>query len=83
MKVIPIEVKPFQSQNALIKLKPYLKDIINDFQSDKQKNQLTIAIYFDSSNNTDEEHVMHSKSDNIKIMIKADEVIRKFFKNFS
>ena len=40
-----------------------------------------IAINFVSQRETDEEHVMHSKSDNIKIMIndKADEDIEELF----
>ena len=44
--------------------------------------QLTITINFISSKvDNDEEHVMHSKSDNIKIMIsdEANEVIKKTF----
>ena len=45
--------------------------------------QLTIAINFMYSKDNDEECVMHSKSDNRKIMIndKADEVSRKLFKS--
>ena len=45
------------------------------------KIQLTIANNFISSTDNDEEHAMHSKSDNIEIMIKdeADEVIKKLF----
>ena len=40
------------------------------------KIQLTVTINFISSKNTDEERGIHSKSDNIEIMIndKADEV---------
>ena len=43
--------------------------------------QLTIVNNFISSIDNDEEPVMHSKSDSIKIMIndKADEVIKIFF----
>ena len=43
--------------------------------------QLTIADNFISSIDNDEEHVMHSKSDNIEIMIndEADEVIKELF----
>ena len=44
--------------------------------------QLTIANNFISSiDKNDEEHLMHSKSDNIEIMIndEADEVIKKLF----
>ena len=66
----------------LYKIRPYLKDIINDLKKfDTWKIQLTIAINFISSKDTDEERVMHSKSDNIEIMIndKADEVIEELF----
>ena len=46
-----------------------MRDIIINLQkSDKWKIQLTIAIDFISSNDVDEERVMHSKSDNIEFM---------------
>ena len=71
MKVMVIEIKHYQLKNILIKLGPYLKDIINDLKkSDTWKIQLTIAINFISSKDNDKERVMHSKSDNIEIMIK-------------
>ena len=42
------------------KIRPYLKDIINDLKkSDTWKIQLTIASNFISSLNGDEERVMH------------------------
>ena len=43
-----------------------------------------MTINFISSNDTDEECVMHSKSDNIEIMIddKVDEVIEKYLIDF-
>ena len=48
----------------LVEIKPYLKYIINNLKkSDVQKIHLTIAINFIYSQNTDEERVMHSKSD--------------------
>ena len=49
-----------------------------------QKIQLTIAINLTSSKDNDEDRVMHSKSDNIEIMIndKADEVIGELFEYF-
>ena len=51
-------------------MKPYQKDVINHLKnSDPWKVQLTIAVNFISSKDTDEEHEMHSKSDNIEIMI--------------
>ena len=65
----------------LHKLRPYLKDIKNDLKKcGPQKIQLTIAINFISSiDDSDEERVMHSKSDNIEITIndEADEVIEE------
>ena len=46
-----------------------------------QKFQLTIANNFIYSIDNDEEHVMHSKSDNIEIMIndEPDKVIKELF----
>ena len=67
-------------------IRPYLKHTINNFKkSDTRKIQLRIAINFIFSKDNDGERVMHSKSDNIEIMIndKADEVIEKFFNQFS
>ena len=67
-------------------IRPYLKHITNNLKkSDTRKIQLTIAINFISSKDNDGERVMHSKSDNIEIMIndKADEVTEKFFNQFS
>ena len=53
----------------LDKIKPYLKDILNNLKkSDTWKIKLTIAINFTSSEDIDEERVMHSKSDNMEIM---------------
>ena len=57
---------------------------MNDLKKyDTWKNQLTIAINFMSSKDNDEERVMHSKNDNIKVMInnKTDEVIEKLFQS--
>ena len=51
----------------LDKINPYLRDISIDLQkSDTWKIQLTIAITFISSKYAEEEHVMHSKRNNIK-----------------
>ena len=50
----------------LNKIRPYLKDIINNLRkSDTWKIQLTIANNPFSSIDNDEERVMHSKSGNI------------------
>ena len=52
------------------KIRPYLKDIINNLKkSEVWKIQLTKAINFFYSIDNDEECVMHSKSDNIEIMM--------------
>ena len=64
------------------KTRPYLNDIINNLKkSDSQKIQLTTANNFISSIENHEERVMHSKCDNMEIVIKdkADEVIQKRF----
>ena len=74
--------KTLSVEEYLNKIRPYLKDIINNLKkSDTWKIQLTIANNFISSIDNDEEHVMHSKSDNIEIMIndEADEVIKELF----
>ena len=66
-------------EEYLNKTSPYLKDIINNVKkSDTWKIQLTIANDCISSIDNDEEHAMHSESDNIEIMIndEADEVIK-------
>ena len=64
------------------KIRRYLKDIIYNLKkSDTMKIQLTIASKLISFLDNDEERVMHSKSDNIEIMInnEADEVIKELF----
>ena len=62
------------------KVSPYLKDIINNpKKSDTSKIQLIIANNFISSIDNDEERVMHSKSDNMEIIMndKADKIIEE------
>ena len=59
--------KTLSVEGYLNKIRLYLKDIINSLKkSGMQKIKLTIAINFISSKDNDEEHVMHSKSDNIE-----------------
>ena len=50
-------------------------------KSDTWKIQLTMSNNFNSSLDNDEERVLHSKSDNIEIMIndEADEVMEQLF----
>ena len=59
-----------------------MKDIIKNLKkSAKWKFQLSITIKFISSTSTDEERVMHYKSDNIEIIIHDDEFIKQHFKS--
>ena len=49
-------------------MKPYLRNIIIDLQnSDTWKIQLKIAVNFISSKDAEEERVIHSRSDNVKL----------------
>ena len=51
-------------------IKPYLRDIINDHKTQgRWKIQLTMTINFISSKVSDEIRTMHTKSNNIQIMI--------------
>ena len=64
--------------------KSKLKDLINNLKKpDTWKIHLIIPINFISSKDNDKESVMHSKSDNMVIMIngKGDEVIEKLFES--
>ena len=66
--------KVLSIEEYFIKIRPYLKDIINDVKkSDTWKIQLTIAINFASSKDNNEKRVMHSKSNEIEIMINDNE----------
>ena len=74
--------KTLSVEEYLNKIRPHLKGIINNLKkSHTWESQLTIANNFISSIDNDEEHVMHSKSDIIEIMIndKADELIKELF----
>ena len=66
-------------------IRPYLVDMINDHKNQSEwKIQLTTAINFISSKtNSDETRIMHTKSNNIEIMIGSDtdEVIEDLFKS--
>ena len=80
-KVTVIEIKQ-SVEEYLNKIRQILNDSINNLKkSDTWKIQLTIANNFISSIGEDEEHAMHSKSDNIDIMIndEADKVIKELF----
>ena len=74
MKVTLIEIKKKKNKRIVVKeylneIKPYLSDITADLQnSGTWKIQLTITINLVSSENVDEEHVMHSKKDNTEFI---------------
>ena len=71
-------------EEYLNEIRPYLNEIINNLKKpDTCKTQLAIANNFISSIGNDQERVIHSKSDNIEIMIndKADEVIEDLFES--
>ena len=74
--------KTLSAEECLNKVRLYLKDIINNLKkSDTWQIQLTIANNFIPSIDNGEERVMHSKSDNIEIMINdgADEAEKNYF----
>ena len=74
--------KSLSVEEYINKIRPYLKDIINNLKKcHTWKIQSAIANNFISSIDNNEEHVIHSKSDNIEIMIndEADEVIKELF----
>ena len=74
--------KTLSVQEYRNKIRPYLKNFINNFKkSDTWKIQLAIANNFISSIENDEQRVMHSKIDNIEIMIhdEANEIMKKLF----
>ena len=69
-------------EEYLNKIRPYLKDIINNLKkTDTWEIQLAITINFASSIENNEECVMHSKRDNIEIMVddEANEFIKELF----
>ena len=74
--------KTLYVEEYLDKTTPYLEDVINNLKkSDSWRIQLTLANNFIYSVDNDEEHLMHSKCDNLEIMIndEADEVITELF----
>ena len=74
--------KTLSAEEYLNKIRLYLKEIINNLKkSDTWKIQLTIAIKFISSKENDEECVIHSKSDNVEIMINYETDKVKLFKS--
>ena len=80
---IYIECKSNRDINKRLSVEEYLIKMHHEYlnKSDTQKIQLIIANIFISSLDYDEEYVMHSRNDNIEIVIsnEADEVIEELF----
>ena len=66
MKVMVIEIRKILPEEHFNKTKPYLIDIVIDLEESDTWNN------FISSKDTEEEHVMHLKSSNIKIESYSD-----------
>ena len=63
-------------------VRPYLSDIINDHETQKDwKIQLIIAISFTSSKDSDDTRTIYTKRDNIEILMSSetDEIIEELF----
>ena len=75
-----IEYESNVERNKTLSVEEYLDKLDHVKKSQTWKIQLTIANNFITSIGIDEERVMHSKCDNIEIMInnETDEVIKEF-----
>ena len=65
-------------------IRPYLSDMIIDYKTQGEwKIQLTVSINFISSNDSGETRNLHTKSNNIEIMIdnETDEIIEELFES--
>ena len=65
-------------------IRPYLNDMINDHKTRTEwKIQLTTSINFISSKDSGETRTLHTKSNNIEIMMgnETDEIIEKLFES--
>ena len=70
------------TEEYLNEIRPYLNDIMNNHKTQGElKIQLTTTINFMSSKNSNETRTMHSKSNNIEILIgnETDEIIEERF----
>ena len=74
--------KTLSIEDYLDKFEPYLNGLIYDHKTQAEwKIQLTMAINFIFSKDSDETRTRHTKSDNIDIMIgnETDEIIEELF----
>ena len=82
MKAMEIKTKLYSLTIYLDKIEPYLNDLIDNQKSQGEwKIQLTMAINFISSEDSDETRTMHAKSGNIEILIgnEINESIEQLF----
>ena len=76
--------KTLLTREYLDEIKPYLSDLKDNRKTQSDwKIQLTIAISFISSKDSDETRTIHTKSGNIEIMIgnKTDQIIEELFES--
>ena len=70
-------------EDYLIIIGPYLEDMINNKKAHgKWKIQLVMRIIFVSSSNTSELREMHTKSNNIRVVLKLMMLLMKFLNLF-
>ena len=87
MKVKAIKTKTLSIKLDLNMIRLYLRDIINDYKTQREwRIQLKRTINFISSKDSDETHTMHTthiKSHNIEIKVgsEIDDIIKEYFKN--
>ena len=82
MKAMEIKTKLYSLTIYLDKIEPYSNDLIDNQKSQGEwKIQLTMAINFISSEDSDETRTMHAKSGNIEILIgnEINESIEQLF----
>ena len=70
------------TEDYLDKIEPYLNNLTDDDKTQSEwKIQLTMTINFICSKDSDETRTMHTKSDDIEVMIgnETDEIIEELF----
>ena len=80
------KTKNLSPKEYLDMIRPYLSDMINDHKTRRKwKIQLTTSINFISSKDSDETRNLHTKSNNIEIMMgnETDEIIEKNWVSFT
>ena len=79
------KITHYQLKNYLNIIRPYVRGIINYYKAQGQwKIDLTMAINFFSSKDSEETRTMYSKNDNIEVMMgsETDKMIEGHFDSF-